>query len=206
VCVTLQFNDDWTPEHLTGGPTNLYKEMDLALKGEEWRQPGLVALATKLATSAGEHVPIDVFVPKSYEPKTGPNPWVESVRGRCEAAAEPESTNSTGHHAASRMPFGGAAVMMGSPRLPAEISLPQAQALPEFVAAEASSRSSQPKPKPDEIELASMPMAVRNAPPTSGLTTVPQPAAATSTPLNDFLSYRFRGIFSHPEASERLDA
>jgi len=37
----LMFKDDWTPAHLTGGPTNLYKAMDIALKGEEWRQPGL---------------------------------------------------------------------------------------------------------------------------------------------------------------------
>jgi hypothetical protein len=49
VCECLQFNDDWTPAHLTGGPMNLYKEMDLSLKDEEWRQPGLVSLAAKLA-------------------------------------------------------------------------------------------------------------------------------------------------------------
>jgi hypothetical protein len=73
VCECLQFNDDWTPAHLTGGPTNLYKQVDLALKGEESRQPGLVALAAKLATSAGEHKPIQVQVPSSYEPKTGAN-------------------------------------------------------------------------------------------------------------------------------------
>jgi len=71
----LMFNDDWTPAHLTGGRTNLYKAMDLALKGEEWRQPGLVALAAKLATSPGAHMPIQVRVPTSYEPKTGANPW-----------------------------------------------------------------------------------------------------------------------------------
>jgi len=73
----LMFNDDWTPAHLTGGATNLYKEMDLALKGKEWRQPGLVALAAKLTASAAEHSPIKVRVPKSYEPKTGANPWAE---------------------------------------------------------------------------------------------------------------------------------
>jgi hypothetical protein len=28
------------------------------------------------ATSAGEHMPIDFEVPKSYEPKTGANPWI----------------------------------------------------------------------------------------------------------------------------------
>jgi hypothetical protein len=47
--------------------------MDLALKGEEWRQPGLVMLAAslaKLAMSAGEHKPIKVQVPASYQPKT----------------------------------------------------------------------------------------------------------------------------------------
>ena len=28
----LMFGDDWTPAHLTGGKTNLYKEIALALK------------------------------------------------------------------------------------------------------------------------------------------------------------------------------
>ena len=47
----LMFGDDWTPAHLTSGPTNLYKEIALALKGVEWRQPGFVAFASKLAAS-----------------------------------------------------------------------------------------------------------------------------------------------------------
>ena len=28
----LMFNDDWTPAHLMSGPTNLYKEIAIALK------------------------------------------------------------------------------------------------------------------------------------------------------------------------------
>ena len=72
----LFFGDEWTPAHLTGGLTNLYKEIAFALKGMEWRQPGLVAVASKIASSAGEHKPIDVKVPASYEPATGPNPWL----------------------------------------------------------------------------------------------------------------------------------
>jgi len=71
----LFFNDDWTPAHLTGGPTNLYKEIAFALKGVEWRQPGLVAVASKLAASAAPHKPIKFLTPSTYEPKTGPNPW-----------------------------------------------------------------------------------------------------------------------------------
>jgi len=71
----LMFNDDWTPGHLTGGKTNLYKEIALALKGVEWRKPGLVAFASKLAASAAPHTPIEFTVPSSYEPKEGPNPW-----------------------------------------------------------------------------------------------------------------------------------
>jgi hypothetical protein len=47
----LMFRSDWTPDHLQSGPTNLYKEIALALKGGEWRTPGLVALASKIATS-----------------------------------------------------------------------------------------------------------------------------------------------------------
>ena len=66
----LMFDDDWTPAHLTSGPTNLYKEIALALKGAEWRQPGLVAFASKVAASAGEHSPIAVVVPASYIPAT----------------------------------------------------------------------------------------------------------------------------------------
>merc|ERR1719271_1723889 len=65
----LFFGDDWTPSHLMGGKTNLYKEIAFALKGAEWRQPGLVAVASKLASSAAEHKLIAVEVPVSYEPK-----------------------------------------------------------------------------------------------------------------------------------------
>ena len=75
----LFFGDDWTPAHLTGGPTNLYKEIAFALKGVEWRQPGLVAVASKIAGSAGPHKPIDVKVPKTYIPKRGPNKWKGSA-------------------------------------------------------------------------------------------------------------------------------
>jgi len=71
----LMFGEDWTPPHLTGGKTNLYKEIALALKGVEWRQPGLVAFASKIAGSADEHTPIDVKVPDTYQPKRGPNRW-----------------------------------------------------------------------------------------------------------------------------------
>ena len=75
----LMFGDDWTPAHLTGGRTNLYKEIALALKGVEWRQPGLVAFASKVATSAGEHNAVDLKVPKTYEPKMGPNLWSSAL-------------------------------------------------------------------------------------------------------------------------------
>lgn len=83
----LFFGDDWTPAHLTGGKTNLFKEIAFALKGGEWRLPGLVAVASKLAGSAGEHKPINVVVPESYVPKRGPNKskFPESTLGRIEA-------------------------------------------------------------------------------------------------------------------------
>jgi hypothetical protein len=71
----LMFNDAWTPAHLTGGKNNLYKDIALALKGAEWRFPGLVAVASKLASSAGEHTSAAVQIPHSYEAKAGPNPW-----------------------------------------------------------------------------------------------------------------------------------
>ena len=54
----LMFRSDWTPDHLQGGATNLYKEIALALKGAEWRKPGFVALASKLA-AAGAAKPKD---------------------------------------------------------------------------------------------------------------------------------------------------
>jgi len=71
----LMFGDDWTPAHLTGGKTNLYKEIAFALKGVEWRQPGLVAVASKIAASAAEHKPIEFEVPATYVPKKGSNKW-----------------------------------------------------------------------------------------------------------------------------------
>jgi hypothetical protein len=70
-----QFYDDWTPAHLTRRPTNLYSEAAITFKALEWRKPGLVAFATKLAVSADERKPIDFDVSEAYEPKTGPNPW-----------------------------------------------------------------------------------------------------------------------------------
>ena len=96
----LMFGDDWTPSHLTGGPTNLYKEIALALKGVEWRQPGLVAIASKLASSAGPHRPINVnaCVPRTYEPLRGANTWknpYEDVAPILEYAVQPMHTVAT---------------------------------------------------------------------------------------------------------------
>ena len=47
------FDDDWTPQHLQKGEKNLYNEIALALKGAEWRKPGFVAFASKIAASGG---------------------------------------------------------------------------------------------------------------------------------------------------------
>jgi len=43
------FQSDWTPDHLQSGPTNLYEKIAIALKGVEWREPGLVELAKMIA-------------------------------------------------------------------------------------------------------------------------------------------------------------
>lgn len=64
----LMFNDDWTPEHLTKGESNIYKEIAVALKAGEWRKPGLVALLSHLAADVSEHKPVNLLVPKTYEP------------------------------------------------------------------------------------------------------------------------------------------
>jgi len=96
----LFFGDDWTPAHLTGGPTNLYKEIAFALKGAEWRQPGLVAVASKIAGSVGPHKPIDIKVPDTYEPSTGPNPWTGTVNKNTKAAVEmPYGSNASERNA-----------------------------------------------------------------------------------------------------------
>jgi len=63
----LMFQDSWTPTYLQGGPTNLYKEIALALKGAEWRKPGLVAFAFKLAAGGDERKPIKVDPPVQEE-------------------------------------------------------------------------------------------------------------------------------------------
>jgi hypothetical protein len=70
------FHEEWTPTHLQGGAANLYKEIALALKGVEWRKPGLVAVASKLAAGGDEHSPIEVVVPTSYVAASGPNKWL----------------------------------------------------------------------------------------------------------------------------------
>jgi hypothetical protein len=61
-CWRWQFDDDQTPLHLLGGATNIYGEISLALKALEWRKPGLVAVASKLATSAGTRTPVKDIV------------------------------------------------------------------------------------------------------------------------------------------------
>ena len=89
------FGDDWTPAHLQSGATNLYKEIALALKAEEWRKPGLVALASKLNTSAGPRTPIHLRMPEIYEtykPLKGPNPWLtESTLRKSPLSLRPPS-------------------------------------------------------------------------------------------------------------------
>jgi len=85
----LMFGDEWTPAHLTCGPSNLYKEIALALKGGEWRLPGLVAFASKVSSSAGPHMPIDVHLPASYVPHTGPNLWAVTTKQALKALPPP---------------------------------------------------------------------------------------------------------------------
>jgi len=104
------FDDGWTPAHLTRWPSNLYNESALTLKGVEWRKPGLVSVAAKMAASAAEHEPIEFQVPEAYQPKVGPNRWKDEQG--CDTALV--------SHA--RMPLGAADAMLPSP--------PQAAALP----------------------------------------------------------------------------
>lgn len=87
-----QYNDDWTPAHLTRRPTNLYGEAALTLKGLEWRKPGLVAVAAKLAVGAGERQPLEFEVPEAYKPKAGPNPWT-AERGDEPGPSRPASAD-----------------------------------------------------------------------------------------------------------------
>jgi len=202
-------NDDWTPAHLTGGATNLYKEMDLALKGEEWRQPGLVALAAKLATSAGEHKPIKVEVPASYEPKAGANPWADVGGAACtgsQALPEPvEAADAAAAHE-NRMSLGAAAAVVAPPpkpapppRRPQEVELgsmpPQAQ--PAAVARAASGNvlgraRSDSLVDEDDVVFAAMPG--------------PAPAGGMDRPITDIISHRLSGWFGAPKASQRLEA
>jgi len=74
------FDDDWTPAHLTGGKTNLYKEIALALKGVEWRQPGLVALASKLVASVAKHKPVIFAVPDTSARAEESPPEIEDAQ------------------------------------------------------------------------------------------------------------------------------
>ena len=76
----LMFRSDWTPDHLQGGATNLYKEIALALKGAEWRDPGLVAFASKIAASGAA---------KPTERRSPSNPTLESVKDKPTQALPP---------------------------------------------------------------------------------------------------------------------
>ena len=80
-----------------------YKEIAFALKGAEWRKPALVAVASKLVTSAGEHKPIEVKVPSSYEQKIGTNPWLAPMPAS--PLAEDPETLPLGGLPSSSVPF-----------------------------------------------------------------------------------------------------
>jgi hypothetical protein len=234
VCECLQFNDDWTPAHLTGGAANLYRGSGLALKGEEWRQPGLVALASKLAKSAREHRPIKVRVPASYEPKTGASPWADeqtNARSTAVTVVADENFNSRGSLVLEEgatflqvvpstlrkdepinaeyphrvwVAHGGAACT-GS----REVADPQLRVTRSSVGAREAMVAPPPHPaalSADAIELVSMPPPKPVPPPTSGPASAPQPAVATSDSVSDFVSHRLKKMFSPLEASAPLDA
>jgi len=209
-------NDDWTPAHLTGGPMNLYKEMDVALKGEEWRQPGFVALAAKLATSAGEHRPITVRVPKSYEPKAFANPWPAACGAACtgltRSQALPEPVGDA-HASAARAEHsvtqGAAANLLAPPHIRSNAPAPghaqtwtrESRCVSEGAAAALLAPPPDAAPPPRaEVELASMPQ------PTLAPAAAPEAATAANNPVTDFLSYPLKGIFSSPEVAQRLEA
>jgi len=93
----LMFGDGWTPQYLQSGPTNLYKEIALALKGAEWRKPGLVAFASKLAAGGDERKPILVDPPTiepedvplaDPQPLPGPDTSISGGGGAISIAAE----------------------------------------------------------------------------------------------------------------------
>jgi hypothetical protein len=165
LCVCgCQFDDEWTPEHLRAGETNMYKEIAVALKGAEWRQPGLVALAKKLATSTGPREPIKVEVPASYEPKAGVNLW--AARGGGEGVPQPAAPTEPDAVAegAAAQPAADGAACTG-------LQAVQSQALPEPGASQVSEaretegaaaafrapppRATPPHRPTDEVELGS---------------------------------------------------
>ena len=60
----------------------IYKEIAIALKANEWRLPGLVALAGKVAANGAEPMPLAFTVPNTYVPAAGPNPWKQLGDGK----------------------------------------------------------------------------------------------------------------------------
>jgi hypothetical protein len=176
-------------------------------------------LAAKLATSAGEHTPIDFVVPTSYEPKTGANSWAEvGIASRADSQAVrsqalPPPVDATcasearaslvGRARADSLAEDPSACWLSMRPSSSESEGPHGEA---SLGAAAAMRATPPRPAPpprpgDEVELASMPMPSM---PTSGLAAAP--AAAMDDPVADFISHRLLGLFSAPEASKRLEA
>jgi hypothetical protein len=159
------------------------------LKGEEWRQPGLVALASKLAMSARAHLPIKVLVPTSYAPKTGANLWIEVDDAACrESQAVPEPGAQAGERPGSRMSNGAAAAMLAPPTRPAPLRRARTE-LRMSDGAAAAMLAPPPRPAPlppelsDAIELVSMSTASPEPVPTSEqVTAVPSAATANERP------------------------
>jgi hypothetical protein len=69
------WNDDWTPKHLLKGDANVYRQITIALKPNEWRTAGLVTVLDKMHDFNGERKIINVdatTVPTANPPTTSP--------------------------------------------------------------------------------------------------------------------------------------
>jgi len=68
------WNDDWTPKHLLKGDANVYRQIAIALKSDEWRKAGLVTVLDKMHGFDGERqvIQVDATTAGARRPTTQP--------------------------------------------------------------------------------------------------------------------------------------
>ena len=134
--------------HLTCGKGNLYKEIALSLKGVEWRQPGLVALASTLARGGAPRKPIELNVPSTYVPSAKRRQAPERAMTRRQAKTREVKKEAAQHDTIQRLRDNAAARKLQAAFRAALIAKPPPWLVATQPRATGANKKAQPLPAP----------------------------------------------------------